>query len=120
MPKFSQTSLNRINECHPDLRIIAHELIKLMDVTILCGHRSKKDQNKAYNQGNSQLTWPRSKHNQVPSLAIDIAPYPIDWQDIERFKQMCYYIEAIANFYYIDIRLGRDFSFKDYPHLEIL
>ena len=119
MYKFGKKSLERLEQCHPDLQRIAHELIKEMDVSVLCGHRGEKEQNAAFVAGNSKLTWPRSKHNKLPSFAVDLAPYPINWKDIKRFNEMCDRIEIIAKKLGIKIRMGRDFSFKDYPHLEL-
>ena len=120
MNNFGLKSLKRIKECHIDLQTIAYELIKVMDVTILCGHRNEIDQNNAFINGKSKLQWPQSKHNVLPSLAIDIAPYPIDWKNIDKFNEMCDHVERIAKDKGIKIRLGRDFSFKDYPHVEII
>jgi peptidoglycan LD-endopeptidase CwlK len=117
--KFGAKSLERLSECHPDLQKIAHELIKEMDVTVLCGHRGEKEQNAAFVNGNSKLQYPRSKHNKVPSEAMDLAPYPVDFKDISRFVDMCKRIERIAKEQNVKIRLGRDFSFKDYPHVEL-
>lgn len=119
MPKFGRRSMKRLSEVHEDLQSIAHELIKRMDVSVLCGHRDEKEQNAAFYRGASRLMWPRSKHNKVPSLAMDLAPYPIDWADIARFNEMCDLVEAIAKEKGIKVRMGRDFSFKDYPHVEL-
>lgn len=120
MPKFGSRSKQRLSECHPKLQEIMNEVIKIMDITILCGHRGEEEQNKAFNEGKSQLKYPQSKHNKKPSLAVDVAPYPIDWNDLERFNRMCGIIEGIAHMKGIRIRLGRDFSFKDYPHIELV
>jgi len=120
VPKFGKRSLDRLSECHEDLQAIAHKLIEKMDVTILCGHRGKEEQEQAFIAGNSKLRFPHSKHNKKPSLAIDIAPYPIDWKDIPRFMDMCSEIEKIAAELGIKIILGRDFSFRDWPHVELV
>ena len=117
--EFSKKSLEKLNTCHEDLKRIALELIKEMDITVLCGHRDEKSQNEAFINGTSKLMWPKSKHNKTPSLAIDLAPLPIDWKDIPSFMLMCSKIEHIASVLKIDIRLGRDFSFKDFPHIEL-
>lgn len=111
-----------MSECHEDLQKIANELIKEMDVTVLCGHRGEKEQNAAFINGKSKLQWPRSKHNKVPSLAIDTAPVKdgkINWNDIRGFNIMCDKVEEIAKRLGIKIRMGRTFSFKDYVHWEI-
>lgn len=120
MYKFSKKSKEKLATCHPDLQKIANELIKIMDVTILCGHRDEEAQNKAFHKGNSKLEYPNSKHNQIPSLAVDIVPYPLNWSDIEMFQRMCGIIEGIAHEKGIKIRMGRDFSFKDFPHAELV
>jgi peptidoglycan LD-endopeptidase CwlK len=112
--------MKRLAECDPRLQRIAFELIKEMDVSIICGHRNKADQNKAYRQGHSKLKWPESKHNKVPSLAVDVVPAPLDWSNIAAFEDMCSRAERIASELDIKIRLGRDFSFKDYPHIELV
>lgn len=119
MATFGKKSLERLSTCHEDLQRIAHELIKEMDVTVLCGHRNEADQNAAFINGHSKLRYPNSKHNVLPARAMDLAPYPIDWKDISRFMDMCKRVEAIAKRLGIKIRLGRDFSFKDYPHIEL-
>jgi peptidoglycan L-alanyl-D-glutamate endopeptidase CwlK len=120
MYKFGKRSKERLATCHKDLQTIANELIKIMDVTVLCGFRSKEDQNEAYDTGQSKLRYPKSKHNKQPSLAMDLAPYPIDWNDLKRFERMCGIVEGIAHEKGIKIRMGRDFSFNDYPHIELM
>lgn len=120
MPKFGKKSLERLEECHPDLQAIMHELIKVMDVTILCGHRGKEEQNSAFINGKSKLQFPNSKHNKKPSLAVDVAPYPVNWSDLRPFIDMCKYIEEISVRLKIPVILGRDFSFRDFPHVELV
>lgn len=81
MPKYAwgRRSLSRLSTCHPVLQTLLHMVISRddlpCDITVLCGHRSKEEQDAAYLAGNTQLQWPRSKHNYSPSLAVDIAPY---------------------------------------------
>lgn len=124
MYKLSKTSESRLNGCHPDLRLIVRGVIKEMDIAVLCGPRGKEEQNEAYRTGKSKVKYPNSKHNtgeeagRELSDAVDIAPYPIDWNDISRFKKMLEIVERVAKEHNIKIRLGRDFSFKDYPHIE--
>lgn len=82
MYKFSKASEERLKTCHNDLRLLFNEVIKHYDCTIVCGHRNKEDQDKAYAEGKSQLRWPESNHNKYPSMAVDVAPYEfnrIDW-----------------------------------------
>ena len=44
MPRFSKTSLDRLEGCHSDLRKLMLEVIKHIDITILCGYRSIEEQ----------------------------------------------------------------------------
>lgn len=78
MPSFSRKSLSKLNTCDERLQRIFMEVIKKEDCTILCGTRSKEDQNMMYKTHRSKLKYPQSKHNRLPSKAVDVAPYPID------------------------------------------
>lgn len=118
--KFGQRSLERLKTCDPRLQEIMHEVIKIIDVTILCGHRTKEDQDEAFEKGNSQLQYPNSNHNKIPSTAIDVAPYPINWEDREAFQHMAGIIKGIAHEKGIKIKWGGDFeSLFDAPHIEL-
>ena len=99
-----------------------------MDITVLEGYRSREKQNKAFSEGRSKLQYPNSKHNQTPSLAVDIAPYPIDWNDRERFAYMGGLAKGIGATMGINVRWGgdwnsdgriKDHKFQDMPHIEI-
>ena len=126
MPKFSKTSEERLKTCHPDIAAVCRELIKQYDFAVLCGHRTKAEQNKAFENGNSRLIYPQSAHNQTPSHAVDIAPYPIDWGNLMRFREMWHRFDALANLMRERGEIESEFewggewnSFKDYPHIEI-
>ena len=88
MPKFSQKSLDKLHDCHPLLQMVMLAAIKKTDFSVICGYRGEKEQNEAYASGNSKLKWPQSKHNKTPSEAVDVVPYPIDWNDIKRFEKL--------------------------------
>ncbi len=126
MPQFSKTSEKRLQTCHPDIVAVCRELIKQYDFAVLCGHRTKAEQNKAFENGNSRLIYPQSAHNQTPSHAVDIAPYPIDWGNLMRFREMWHRFDALANLMRERGEIESEFewggewnSFKDYPHIEI-
>lgn len=119
MATFGKSSLKRLAECHPDLQLLCKSVLQDMDITIICGHRNEADQEAAFKAGNSKLHYPKSKHNSIPSLAVDVCPYPIDWSDTDSFKKMCKLFENHAEKLGIEIRLGRDFSFIDLPHVEL-
>jgi peptidoglycan L-alanyl-D-glutamate endopeptidase CwlK len=129
MPKFGLISEARLETCHPDLQAVMREVIKLYDITIVCGHRGQEDQDRAFKEGNSDAPWPRSKHNRIPSLAVDVAPWPIDWKDIPRFWFMGGIIMGVAKGMGIKLRWGRDWDMdmdfrdqklNDFPHFELV
>lgn len=123
MNKFGKSSLKRLAECHKDLQLLCNSVLQDMDITILCGYRGEAEQNEAFKSGVSQLKFPLSKHNSVPSKAVDVAPWinnKVDWENIPAFEKMCKLFEQHAEKLGIEIRLGRDFSFKDFPHIELV
>lgn len=96
MPKFSQTSFSRLSSCHPDLQAIFFEVVRYFDCAILEGHRDEEAQNKAFREGHSKLQWPHGKHNSKPSLAVDCSPYPIVWDNLQRFYWFAGFVMATA------------------------
>lgn len=133
MPYFGQTSMERLKTCHPNLQRILLEAIKYTDFTIVCGHRGKAEQEKAYREKRTQLDWPHSRHNSMPSYAVDIAPWHttaphIDWSDSEGFIYLAGIVKGVAFMLGYDLRWGgdwdddhdqRDEKFRDLPHFEL-
>lgn len=123
---FSEVEQKRLLTCNQDLIQLMLEVDRIYPIFIICGHRNKADQEAAVARGASKLHFPFSKHNGLPSMAVDIAPNEdlndktLDWNDVEEFKRMCSIVELKAKELGIKIRLGRDFSFKDYPHVELV
>jgi len=120
MPSFSKRSLDNLATCHKDLQRVAHEAIKHFDFTVICGHRGKAEQEKAFRDKKSKVQWPDSKHNKVPALAMDCTPVPLDWKDINSFHEMAKHMKAAARKLGVTIRWGGDFrDFFDGPHWEL-
>lgn len=128
MYSFGKKSLDKLKELDPRLQEVLNEAIKLMDFTILVGHRNEEDQNKAAAEGKSKLKWPNSAHNSLPSKAVDVAPYPIDWNDRERFTYLAGIIVGIAHSKGYELTWGGDWNrdgnlkdnnFDDLPHFQI-
>ena len=57
------------------------------------------------------MQYPNSKHNKLPSKAVDVAPYPIDWNDPDRFYHFAGYVRGIAEGMGIKIRWGLERKF---------
>jgi peptidoglycan L-alanyl-D-glutamate endopeptidase CwlK len=104
-------------------------VVKGFDCTVICGHRNEEDQQKVFAQGYSKVQYPNSKHNSLPSKAIDIMPYPLS---LGKNKNYYYFmagtVKAIATQMNIKIRWGGDWNsnnifedntFEDLVHFEI-
>ena len=138
MSKITGTSLKRLQTCDNRLQIIIHDVSDIMDLSVLCGERSKEEQNKAYAEGKSKLQWPDSKHNIKPgqdkAKAVDVIPYFLqgkehyDWEDELAFARLAGVIMAVAHRHGVKIRWGGDWDrdgrsaderFLDLPHFEL-
>lgn len=132
MPAFGKTSRQRLKGVHPDLVAIAEDVVKIYDITVLQlgGVRTLDDQKDLVKTGVSKTL--RSKHllqDDGYGHAIDIAPYPINWNDIEAFAYMAGLVRMAAEKRGIELRWGGDFNrnlnfhddgFKDCPHFELV
>lgn len=89
---LGETSLAALGTAHPELQ----RLIKLVsqyidagalryagitDIAVLCGYRDKAGQDKAFKDKASKVQWPNSKHNRMPSDAVDVVVYPVAYKD---------------------------------------
>jgi len=120
MPSFGKRSKERLSSCHPDLQELLNSVITVQDCTIICGHRGMAEQQAAYDSKNSTVQFPNSKHNSCPSMAVDIAPWPLDWDDIQGFKDLAETVKDCAKQLDIEIVWGGDWkTFKDYPHYQL-
>lgn len=129
MYNFGRTSRRHLMTLHPDLRAVLYEAIKLTDFSVIEGYRNEERQNQLFEQGKSKLRWPNSKHNSNPSRAVDIAPYPIDWDDLEQFALLAGIVIGIGHKMGIPLRWGGDWNrngsmsdnrFNDLPHIELV
>ena len=128
MPRFGRKSKERLASCDPMLQKLFNEVIKHVDCSVLEGHRSKERQNKLYDEGKTKVRYPNGRHNADPSLAVDVTPYPVDWEDRERQTLFAGFVLGIARGLGIRIRWGGDWDmdfdvqdnkFDDFPHFEI-
>ena len=128
MPKFGKTSRKRLNTCDEDLIALFEEVVKYFDCSVLEGHRGKRLQNKYFKEGKSKLKFPEGNHNKKPSTAVDVVPYPIDWDDRERMTYFAGFVKGVAAILGVPIRWGGDWNsnndlkdnnFDDLPHFEL-
>ena len=120
MPNFSARSRRHLATCHPDLQRLFAAVIEETDCAVICGFRSRADQEAAYRTGASRLRWPKSAHNQTPSRAADVVPWPLGWEDLAAFDELAVVVKACAKQLGIAIVWGGDWKdFCDRPHYEL-
>lgn len=129
MPTFSEYSKGHLVTCDQQLQDLFNEVIKHYNCRVLCGHRAEEAQNLAYESGASQVRWPNGQHNSYPSMAVDVVPYPVDWDDLDRFKVFIGFVLGVASQMDIAVRSGidwdgdwnfKDQQFVDMPHFELI
>ena len=136
---FGAASTKHLSSCHADLQAVAHRALAygVLDFSVIEGHRAVAEQQKAWREGRSQIDGVsrKGKHNQLPSLAMDLLPYPhrvngVDvWQDKERFARVAGLVQAAAAELGVAIRWGGDWdgdgnnadgNLHDMPHFELV
>jgi len=135
--KFSATSKKRLATCHPDIQKVLKLAIRYIDFSVIQGTRSKALQDKYFAQGTSHVKYPNSYHNcliehvkedlrpkgdltKPCSLAVDVGPVPLHWNDIDSFVELARVIKICAKRLEVDLEWGPDiWNFKDYPHFQL-
>jgi len=120
-----------LNTCDKRLKSLFHEVVKHWDCTIVEGFRNEQGQDKAVREGASKVSWPDGRHNRLPSLAVDVAPYTkgkgADWN-----SRTCLafggFVLGIASQMHYEVRWGGDWDgdrdvndqkFHDLVHFEV-
>lgn len=75
MAKFSNKSQSKLDTCHPDLQLLANEVLRFHDCSVVWGHRNEAEQDLMIKRKVSKLPFPQSKHNRYPSQAMDLVAY---------------------------------------------
>lgn len=149
MPSFGRRSLTRLSTVRPELHHLFNMVVKHRDCTVLCGVRSKAEQDRLYKIGRSTVMWPNSQHNVTNpddlAGATDVAPFFADqtphviWpntsdprqiyaKEVGLFYNFAGYVQAVADGLGIKIRWGGDWDgdgrysdqmFDDLVHFEL-
>lgn len=70
----------------------------------------------------AKVTWLNNPFasNHASGKAIDVVPYPVDWNDINKFRTIFAAFQKAADELGVIIRWGGHFQkSKDYPHIEL-
>jgi len=138
---LGQRSLSRLDGVHPDLVRVVKRAAAMAtaeeDFTVLEGVRTPARQRELYAQGRTKpgkiVTW-TLKSNHFRNVrtgfghAVDLAPFPIDWNDHGRFDRLAKLIFRAAAAEGVAIRWGADWDRDgkprergetDSPHFEL-
>jgi hypothetical protein len=135
MPSFGDASRAQLDTVCPELVKTMEIVVREFDISVLEGRRSWERQAELLRQNKSKVGPGESKHNPPDegddawlSLAVDVAPYPIDWKDAKRFIYLAGLVIGVGRTLGFDIRWGGnwdedqvildDQNFDDLPHFE--
>jgi len=131
MASLGKTSISRLQTCHKDLQSIVLAVAATEQILVVCGARTKEEQAELFKKGLTKTL--NSKHlvNEKSPLsrAIDIAPYPVDWNNIASFYALSEKVLLKAKELGIKIRFGGDWNmdgsykdnkFNDLLHYELM
>lgn len=130
MASFGNKSNGRLDTCDIKLQLLFREVVKIINCTILDGHRGKERQEEAFEDGVSKVHWPNSRHNTRPSKAVDVMPFyqekpHIHWDmdNKQYYGEMMMFagiVFGVAAKMGIKVKWGGQFkSFFDGPHWEL-
>lgn len=127
---LTPVSRRRLDTCHPDLIEMVERVAERIPLIVVCGHRSVAEQRELYAQGRTKpgpiVTHidgvnKKSKHNYTPSRAVDLAPRPLDWNNIKGFEAIAAAMKEEAARMGVMIAWGGDWKrFVDRPHFELV
>jgi peptidoglycan LD-endopeptidase CwlK len=134
MAKLGAASQAVYDTLDPRLQVLVDRiLVRLsqlgLDLKLVQGHRSSADQLIAYQTGHSEKKPGTSKHERTPSLAVDMALYPVHWPDEAAFGFLAGMVAIEALDQGIKVRWGGDWdgdgdtlehSLRDLDHWELV
>ena len=129
MASFDKGSTDRLSRAHPLLQKLMNEAIKQTPFMVMDSQRGQAAQELAFRQGNTKVHFGKSAHNWSPSVALDVAPLPVNWKNTKPFITLGQkVIMPLAKQMNIPIRWGADWdmdsdlsdeTFVDMPHYEL-
>ena len=122
--ELGNRSKKSLSGVHPDLVAVVEAAIKItkQDFLVIEGVRSKDRQVELVKAGKSKTM--NSRH--LTGHAVDLCPYPVDWNDHSKFNAIAEAMKAAAKDLGIPLEWGGDWkggwdkphyqlSHKDYP-----
>ena len=131
--ELGKTSLARLQGVDETLVNVVKRAIEIseVDFTVMEGVRTLERQRELYAQGRTApgkiVTWTmKSRH--IEGKAVDLVPYPLDWNDLEKFNKIKDAMFQAARELDVNLRWGADWDGDgkyrekgeyDSPHFEI-
>lgn len=128
MSSLDAASAARLRAAHPLLQRLFGAVAARTPIIILASQRGRAAQEEAFRKGNSKAHFGDSAHNWSPSVALDVAPKPLDWNDRKAFIALSVIVFEEARRLEIPIRWGGDWNgngvltdekLSDLPHYEL-
>ena len=126
---FSESSQEKLDTTHRLIQELMTNVLKYIDITILEGHRTQERQMELFLTHRSELngTNKLSKHQQFPSLAVDVIPYKKGHNVFDGSEKSTLMFYELARRVFIEARkLGLNItwgghweSLIDMPHWQI-
>ena len=135
---LSKKSMDKLKGVHPDMVKVVERAIQLtkQDFMVLEGVRTPERQKELFAQGRTKpgpkVTWTLTsnhfKQKDGYGHAVDLVPFPVDWNDLKKFDAMSQAMFAAAKELGIKIRWGADWDSdgkprekgeSDSPHWEL-
>ena len=116
--KLGTRSNQSLSGVHVDLVAVVKRAIEIteVDFSVIEGIRHIERQRQLVKEGKS--TTLNSRH--LTGHAVDMVPYPVDWEDLERFELMAEAMKLASKELETPIKWGGDWkNFYDAPHFEL-
>lgn len=116
--KLNTRSLQNLSGVHPDLVAVVEAAIKItkQDFVVIEGVRNINRQRELFKSGKSKTM--NSRH--LTGHAVDICPYPVDWDDKEKFEAISDAMKDAAKKLKVSIEWGGDWKNAwDKPHYQL-
>ena len=136
---LSQRSLKNLEGVHPNLVAVVKRAIEIteQDFVVIEGVRTQARQDELWAQGRTKpgpiVTWTKDASSDGMGKdgyghAVDICPFPVDWNDLSKFDAIYVAMMAAAQELGVRLRYGGDWDMDgklrekgemDSPHFEL-
>jgi len=134
MPEFGKRSRRNFAGVHPDIRRVFDIVVVFFDCACTSGVRTTEEQQKLFAQGRTEPGAivtncdgvEKLSNHQVPpgeyfGMAVDVDPYPIDYNDRARYFAFAIVVKAVALALDVPLEWGGDWErFPDLPHWQLV